>query len=95
MDATTQAVRDVQSDNDYYRVTRWILPAGATTGLGDDEHQATILASASGQLLLRKLDGEQRIDAAAGQPIKFERGTSRELVNRSKHDLSFTLIEFK
>jgi hypothetical protein len=75
MEATTQAVRDVQSDNDYYRVTRWTLPAGATTGPDDEEHKATILPSASGQLLLKKLGGEQRVDAVAGQPIEIERET--------------------
>jgi hypothetical protein len=95
MDATTRARREVQSDNDYYRVTRWILPAGATTGPDVDEHRATILPSAPGKLLLKKQGREQRIDAVAGQPLEIERGTSRELVNRSEHDLTFTMIEFK
>jgi hypothetical protein len=95
MNAAAQVVRDVQSENQYYRVTRWVLPAGATTGPDQNEHRATILPSATGRVLLKKPDGEQCIRAVAGQPIEIERGTGRELVNGSEHALSFTMIEFK
>ena len=95
MDATTQAMRDVRSDNPYYRVTRWVLPAGATTGQDQDQHRATILPSATGQLLLKKQDGEQHMEAVAGQPLEIEPGVGRELFNTSEHELSFTMIEFK
>ena len=93
MDAAAQAVRDVQSDNPYYRVTRWVLPAGATTGEDQDEHRATTLPSATGQLLLKKQDGEQHMEAFAGQPLEIEPGVGRELFNTSEHELSFTMIE--
>jgi hypothetical protein len=70
MDATTQAVRDVQSDNPYYRVTRWVLPAGAATGEDQDERRATLLPSATGQLLLKKQDGEQPWRPLPDSPLK-------------------------
>ncbi len=94
MMAIAQATPDVQADNDLYRITKWTLPSGATTGPDPHGFKATILPSTPGQLLCKSDGQEHHIELVAGQPVEIARGAT-ELVNRNEHEVAFTMIEFK
>jgi quercetin dioxygenase-like cupin family protein len=94
MMAIAQATPDMQADNDLYRITKWTLPSGATTGPYPHGFRATILPSTSGQLLCKSDGQEQPIDLVAGQPVEIARG-AKELVNANEHEVAITMIEFK
>jgi hypothetical protein len=62
MSSTGQVVRNIQADNPYYRVTKWVLPAGGTTSLQPCAFKSTITSTRTGQLLMRNGDGEEHLD---------------------------------
>jgi hypothetical protein len=95
MAAVSQTIRDVQANNDHYRVTNWTLPPGATTGLPSHEFSATLLSTTTGQLLLKRNGREQLIDVVAWQPREIEGGPNNELVNTSRNEFTFTIMEYK
>ena len=95
MTSTWQVVRKIQADNPYYRVTKWVLSAGGTTGLQPCALKSTITSTRTGQLLLRNGDGEEHLDLEPGQPVEIGRGADQELINTAEHGMEFTMIEFK
>ena len=95
MSSTGEVVRDVQANNPYYRITKWVLPAGATTGSPPCAFKSTIMAARTGRLLLRNGDGEKHLDLNPGQPVEIGRGADQELINTTEHDIELTMIEFK
>lgn len=95
MSSTGQVVRNVQADNPYYRITKWALPAGGTTGIQPGAFKSTIMSGRAGQLLLRNKNGEQRLDLDPGQPVEIGTGADQELVNTTDDEVELTVIEFK
>ncbi len=95
MAANAQTKREVQADNDYYRITKWTLPALGTTGRHPHQFRATILPWTIAQPLLRRDGREQHVDFVAGQAHEIEPGSDDELVNTTEHEVSFLAIEFK
>jgi hypothetical protein len=93
--STGQMVRNVQENNPHYRITKWVLPAGGATGVQPCAFKSTIMATRTGQLLLRNIDGERYLDVSPGQPVEIGRGADQELINTTGHEMELTMIEFK
>ena len=53
MSSARQAVGNVQWNNPYFRITKWVLHAGETTGLQPCASKSTIMSVTTGQFLLR------------------------------------------
>jgi hypothetical protein len=95
MGSTTGAVWNARANNPYYRITELILPARTSAGLQRFEFKTTFLPHTAGQLLVKSQGQERSTEIIRDQIIEFTSGTECEIVNTAKHELRFTVMEYK
>ena len=90
-----QARSEVQIDNDWTRVTEWILAPNTATGHHTHEFDYVVVPLTGGQLLIRSADGDNTATTKPGESYARRKGVSHDVINPGETEIRFIEIEFK
>ena len=91
----TEAVPEVQVDNDRVRVTKWSFARGAATGWHRHEYDYVVVPMTNGTLQIESAAGTQMATLVAGQSYSRLAGVEHDVINPGPNEVVFVEVEIK